>query len=511
MSFPVFIKASRTRVSIAKEIREVSRLRLQFERSMQKRLMSVFKKVGKAASDEYQQSGGITVALRPLSGDLEKIFRAHYGAVVEKFADRVYENRKLERFGQLVFQLYEQEGAKKIVGISNTTRNIILRAIKAGEKDGLGVLPVARLIQEKTFGAMGRARAATIARTETHAAASYATYEATKELSLPAQRKQWVSVGDARTRPYHAAANGQEVGIDEPFIIRYKGAEIRMKYPHDGSGGAANNINCRCLAVYFTDEDALFDSFGEENIQIPKVDLKPKIDVTNIMKTTGFSKADLNEALNKFLTPLTARVISKLGKPSEIIGKEKAGVYYAGTKRMESGLERQVMVHEYGHHIDNELYESGNKFSTYWSEKGLSAAWVADRKAMKVTRLSEEARNKRFKEIKSELYKITIVTGTRKDGSEYSYEDGRKLAFDGADGLMDIIDSFTNGKFYASGAFGHGYTYWKNRKGSGQQAEAFANLFAIQSSPKAVEYAKKNFPALWKAFIDKLEEFDANN
>ena len=284
-----------------------------------------------------------------------------------------------------------------------------------------------------------------------------------------------------------------------------------MKYPHDGSGGAANNINCRCLAVYFTDEDALFDSFGEENIQIPKVDLKPKIDVTNIMKTTGFSKADLNEALNKFLTQLTARVISKLGKPSEIIGKEKAGVYYAGTKRMESGLERQVMVHEYGHHIDNELYESGNKFSTYWSEKGLSAAWVADRKAMKVTRLSEEAINKRFKEIKSELYKITIVTGTRKDGSEYSYEDGRKLAFDGADGLMDIIDSFTNGKFYASGAFGHGYTYWKNRKGSGQQAEAFANLFAIQSSPKAVEYAKKNFPALWKAFIDKLEEFDANN
>ena len=130
---------------------------------------------------------------------------------------------------------------------------------------------------------------------------------------------------------------------------------------------------------------------------------------------------------------------------------------------------------------------------------------------MKVTRLSEEARNKRFKEIKSELYNITIVTGTRKDGSEYSYEDGRKLAFDGADGLMDIIDSFTNGKFYASGAFGHGYTYWKNRKGSGQQAEAFANLFAIQNSPKAVEYAKKNFPALWKAFIDKLEEFDANN
>ena len=41
-----------------------------------------------------------------------------------------------------------------------------------------------------------------------------------------------------------------------------------MDYPHDGSGGAANNINCRCLALYYTDEDALFDSFdGFEDVE----------------------------------------------------------------------------------------------------------------------------------------------------------------------------------------------------------------------------------------------------
>jgi len=90
MNFPVFIKAGRTRVSIAKEIREVSRLRLQFERSMQSSLMGVFKKVGKAAASEYELSGGVTEALAPLSGELEKVFRAHYAAVVEKFGDRVY-------------------------------------------------------------------------------------------------------------------------------------------------------------------------------------------------------------------------------------------------------------------------------------------------------------------------------------------------------------------------------------------------------------------------------------
>tara|TARA_R110002167_G_scaffold34895_3_gene111469 strand:- start:770 stop:2317 length:1548 start_codon:yes stop_codon:yes gene_type:complete len=515
MNFPVFIKASRTRVSVSKEIREVSRLRLQFERSMQSRLMGVFKKVGKAAADEYQRSGSVSASLRPLDKDLELVFRGHYAAVVDKFGQRVYENRKLERFGQLIVQLYEREGAKKVVGISNTTRNIINRAILEGEKEALGVRPIAKLIEEKTFGAIGRARASTIARTETHAAASYATHQSTKELGLPAQRKQWVSVSDGRARPHHAAANGQEVGIDEPFIIRYKGQEVSMMYPHDGAGGGANNINCRCLAIYFADEDAIFDGLGDEDISVDDAfvasDLKPEIDLIDKMTVTGFSKADLNAALNDWLTPLTARVASKLIKPRTVVGKPKYGTYYSGLRKIESGLERQVMAHEYGHHVDRSLYEFGGKFSTYWSETGLASAWAADKKISGVFGLSAAARAKKFKELKSELYDTSAKEIKRADGSTYTYASFGALAFDGADAIMDIIDSFTNGKFHASGAYGHGYTYWKTRKGHGPQSEAFANLFALQKSPEAVKYVKKNMPNLWKAFTDKLEEFDANN
>lgn len=264
MTFPVFIKAAhQTRISIAKEIKEVNRLRMRYERAMARSLYTAFARVGDAAAAEYQRQQTIDDAVRPLQRQLERIYRAHYEAVVNKFAGRVYENRKLTPFSNFVFQLYEREGAQRVVGVAETTRRRILRAIRTGEREGLGVDKTAKLIKEKTKGAIGRARAATIARTETHAAASYATHEATKELNLPAQRKRWVSVGDGRTRSHHAAANGQEVGIDEKFIIRFRGAEIEMNYPHDGSGGAANNINCRCLAVYYTDEDALFDSFDE--------------------------------------------------------------------------------------------------------------------------------------------------------------------------------------------------------------------------------------------------------
>ena len=165
-------------------------------------------------------------------------------------------------FEGLVFQYYAREGAERVVNVTQTTKNRIRRAIQVADKEALGVDATAKLIREYTSGAMGRSRAATIARTETHAAASFATDAANRELALPAQKKRWVAVSDGRTRDGHAAANGQEVGIDEPFIVRYKGQDIKMKYPHDGSGGAGNNINCRCLAIYFTDADALLDDAG---------------------------------------------------------------------------------------------------------------------------------------------------------------------------------------------------------------------------------------------------------
>jgi len=260
MGFPVYIKAGASRVSIAKEIREVSRLRLQFEKQMARKMESLFRTAGNRAAAAYEAGTSVENANVTLQAEVGAVFRASYAAVIEKFAQRVVENRKrATQFEALVFQYYAKEGANKVVGVTQTTKNKIRRAIEVADKEALGVGPTAKLIKEYTGGAMGRARATTIARTETHAAASFATDAATRELNLPSQKKRWVSVSDARTRSGHAAANGQEVGIDEPFLVPFNGQTVEMKYPHDGSGGAGNNINCRCLAVYFTDEDAIFD------------------------------------------------------------------------------------------------------------------------------------------------------------------------------------------------------------------------------------------------------------
>lgn len=56
--------------------------------------------------------------------------------------------------------------------------------------------------------------------------------------------KQWVAILDDRTRPWHAAADGQRVAINEPFVVKGE----RLMYPGDDSLGVSldNIINCRC-------------------------------------------------------------------------------------------------------------------------------------------------------------------------------------------------------------------------------------------------------------------------
>jgi hypothetical protein len=77
---------------------------------------------------------------------------------------------------------------------------------------------------------------------------------ATLAAILALARKEWQTMGDILVRRppkssfNHVAANGQRVGIMEPFIVS---GQLLM-YPGDSSLGASkgNVINCRCLSLY---------------------------------------------------------------------------------------------------------------------------------------------------------------------------------------------------------------------------------------------------------------------
>ena len=62
--------------------------------------------------------------------------------------------------------------------------------------------------------------------------------------------KQWDTVGDSNVRDAHIAADGQQVPINEPFIVDGES----LMFPGDTSLGASagNIINCRCSPSYNT-------------------------------------------------------------------------------------------------------------------------------------------------------------------------------------------------------------------------------------------------------------------
>lgn len=57
--------------------------------------------------------------------------------------------------------------------------------------------------------------------------------------------RTWVTVGDDRVRDTHRAAEGQQRGEFEPFVV---GGE-RLRYPGDPRGSPAVTFNCRCTLL----------------------------------------------------------------------------------------------------------------------------------------------------------------------------------------------------------------------------------------------------------------------
>lgn len=136
-----------------------------------------------------------------------------------------------------------REGAAKVTRITENTRANIRKILATSRRDNLTNRETAKRISTEIGG--DRMRATTIARTETHSAGQRGEFEAYSAAGVKV-KKEWGSTEDGRTRPDHAAADGQLVEMDEPFIVG--GEELR--FPGDPQGSARNIINCRCVTLY---------------------------------------------------------------------------------------------------------------------------------------------------------------------------------------------------------------------------------------------------------------------
>ncbi len=150
-----------------------------------------------------------------------------------------------ELFEGAVLQWIKGHALERAKSITATLKGAVRQVLADSFADGTGEAGTARLIRERIGKTISQTNAARIARTEMHTAATQGADHAARSTGLEIV-KEWASAEDARTRASHAAADGQEVKLDEPFSV---GGELLM-VPGDPRGSAKNVVNCRCAVLH---------------------------------------------------------------------------------------------------------------------------------------------------------------------------------------------------------------------------------------------------------------------
>ena len=285
-------KQAARRLSARREYREVNRLRIGLEKTFTFRLIRLFSEIGNQAASAVESSGSVALsAIFPdIRSNLERLINQLYEQTIKTFSDRAIANRRnskaIASFEDLYTSFIRTQGAERVQGITVTTQRIVQRVIEENQTAGNAV--IGRAIRERFEPRFSRSRAATIARTEVHNAASYATHEQQRSFGVPEMRKQWVANIDDRTRASHAAVSGTQLDMDEDFIVAGK----KMAYPSDPRGGAAEVINCRCVLIYVEPEETIEDLPPVAQAANPRrKPLRPSVDEIPILAKAAATRA----------------------------------------------------------------------------------------------------------------------------------------------------------------------------------------------------------------------------
>jgi len=231
-----------------------------------KRLVAALKGAAPGANLESVADEQISASSEDWKRSLEKIYvttgRAFYEDTWRSLAGKASkppERKTLDDqwMGHARRYVREKTG-DKIVQISNTTQDKVKAIIGKGFGEGLSSFQLAEVIDKLYLDEIIPHRSEVIARTEVIQASNSASLDAARDSGVVA-RKAWLSTRDDRTRQPpdsefdHAAADGQEVGLEEPFNVSGES----LMFPGDTSMGASagNTIQCRCTLTYVTTKE----------------------------------------------------------------------------------------------------------------------------------------------------------------------------------------------------------------------------------------------------------------
>ena len=207
----------------------------------------------------WRKTGGMSSTVdNDHAANMQAIFRKHYAKIIKVASNetpKMVVGIKISAPLELKKDWHEsalrvwftKHGGERAAETARTTRGDIRRLLTEAFDAGDPETEVLR--RGMLAKGLSAWRADTIARTETHTAAGFASDYTARQIAQDGGftlEKAWVSTSDDRTREIHADMDGNEyIGQDEAFDV---GGES-LEYPGDPSGSAENTINCRCSVV----------------------------------------------------------------------------------------------------------------------------------------------------------------------------------------------------------------------------------------------------------------------
>lgn len=127
----------------------------------------------------------------------------------------------------------------RLVGIGDVLWANARQQLAEGMREGESIPQLAARV--RTAAGVSEPRATVIARTEVISTSNLASIAQARSAGVPLE-KQWMATDDSRTRPTHVLADGQQVPLDEPFIV----GGFPLDVPGDPAGPPQETIQCRC-------------------------------------------------------------------------------------------------------------------------------------------------------------------------------------------------------------------------------------------------------------------------
>lgn len=456
----------------------------------------------------------------------------------------------------------------KLGGNTKKLKEQVQQELVRGFATELTYAQIARNISD--YGEADMHRSMTIARTEGHRVQNEARWDSMTAAKKKGADivKQWDATFDSSTRPEHAELDGQVVELDEDFKVGSYSA------PYPGAfGDPYMDCNCRCAmlqrARWAVKDETTYQKWNNETGGFIECsgfeDFKDKyLKAAEKLKTSqnsGIIKdynselaqkfgKDHYEAMHRLIDGCSDADLAAVWEKYESqirVGNARysgheycsgSSIYVNGARDAQGSTWQspyQVSFHESGHAIDYLARSQGDStsiFARHYSSaykngifpdtiKSEVADWVSE--VDKRLKAEFKAHEDDFEWLHSHGYisdwnwdffkrNGTWIGGKPKYSKSYAYKaiekEIRQLDPKAKADLSDILEGATVGKI--SVGFGHGASYWKQRKmggvDDGLATEAFAEMVDSSfSCPESLESIKKYLPKSYGVFQEMIQ------